>query len=132
MTLNRMTVLIAAAGMIVSTAPVSAGALSIAGPIALSPHSQVEQIRYVRHRNGSAFPAALVGGIIAGVVGGAIGNGCYFNDCGYDDTGGYYGGSYYSGGYSGGYVHRGYGGAHGIGRGGAHGVGHGGGIHKPK
>ena len=139
MTLNRLAVLIAVAGMTLSTAPASAGALSIAGPLALKTHSQaqVEQIRYVRHR-GAAFPAALIGGILAGVVGGAVSGGCYFNDCGYDDTSGYAAGGYYGGGYSGGFVRGGRGGgrgfAHGGGRGfasgGAHGAAHGGGAHR--
>jgi len=111
MTLNRMTVLIAR-GMIVSTAPVSAGALSIAG-----------QLRCRRTRRSSRYATC------------AIGMGAHslrhwsaallrrgrrrdwqrllLQRLWIDDTGGYYGGSYYSGGYSGGYVHRGYGGAHG-------------------
>jgi hypothetical protein len=60
MTLIRIAA-IAVAGMIVATAPASAGPLSLAGPLLVKSDSQVEQIRY-RHRHYEASPGAIIGG----------------------------------------------------------------------
>jgi hypothetical protein len=62
--------------------PLDAGALDVKQ--AAAPGVQAEHVRYVRHRRGAGVPGAGIGGLLAGVVGGAAGGGCYFNDCGYD------------------------------------------------
>jgi len=111
MALNRMTV-IAVAGLIVATTPVYAlPPVPIVSQVS-PPNSQLESIQYYRRSVRNGFPAALFGGLVAGMVGGAMSGGCYFNDCGYEYGSGYYNGGYYSGGpYYGGY-NGGYGGGY--------------------
>jgi hypothetical protein len=112
---------IAGAGLLLGLAPASAAPINPAGLQTTGPHAAIEQVYY---RNNAAVPEAIIGGIVSGVIGNAIGGSCYYNDCGYGDDG-YYGGG---GGYVGGGGGRGFrGGRGGGGRGG--GVAHVGGGH---
>ena len=60
---------IVVAGRIVTTAPAAAGLVSTVGLQLVKPDVQVEQIRY----RSNALPEELMGGVIAGVLGGVVG-----------------------------------------------------------
>jgi hypothetical protein len=108
---------IAGAGLLLGLAPASAAPINPAGLQTIGAHDAIEQVYY---RNNAAVPEAIIGGIVSGVIGNAIGGSCYYNDCGYGDDGYYGGGGGYVGG--GGRGFRG-------GRGGGGGVAHVGGGH---
>lgn len=91
MTLNRL-VALSLSAILVTSAPALAGSFPVGALSLTGASSQLVEVRYLRRRVVPGLPAALAAGVIAGIVGGAISGGCYFNDCGYDDGGVYYGG----------------------------------------
>jgi hypothetical protein len=120
MSLIRMAA-IAGAGLLLGLAPASAAPINPAGLQTIGPNASVEQVFY---RNSAAVPEAIIGGIVSGVIGNALGGSCYYNDCGYGDGDGYYGGG---GGYVGGGGRGFRGGGVRVGNGGHVAAGHGGG-----
>ncbi len=107
----RMTAL-AIAATCFAAGTVSAGPVPPSGARFAAPAPQIQEVQYRggyygRGDDDGGGPAAIIGGI----VGGALGNPCYFNDCGYgygddDDDGGRWGGrgwGGYGGGWRGGY-----------------------------
>jgi hypothetical protein len=123
------TAALAAAATLLVTGAAPAGPANISRPQLSASDGRIVQVhvRHHYHHGGSAFPLAIIGGI----VGGALNNGCYYNDCGYGygGYGGGYGGGGYRGGGRGGHGGGGGWGGHGGHGGGGHGGGHGGGGH---